>query len=125
MNPAAWKVFLVEDEFDSVQMVSKILSHAGAQIFVARNGRECLEQVHSIDPTVIIMDLAMPEMDGWETLVELRANPNTAHIPVIAITAYHSDSVQEDAQRVGFDGYFPKPLSPTNFVNHLGNIIAS
>ncbi len=124
MNPGTWKVFIVEDEYDSAQQVSKILSHAGAQVFTARNGRECLEQVSSIDPTVIIMDLAMPEMDGWETLVELRANPNTAHIPVIAITAYHSDSVREDAQRVGFDGYFPKPLSPLNFVNNLGSLIS-
>lgn len=123
MNPKTWKVFIVEDEYDSVQMVSKIVSHSGAQVFVARNGRECLEQVSQVDPTVIIMDLAMPEMDGWETLVELRANPNTAHIPVVAITAYHSETVEEDTQRVGFDAYFPKPLSPSSFVDSLGSIL--
>jgi CheY-like chemotaxis protein len=124
MGASNWKVMIVEDEYDSVQMVSKIVSHSGAQVYVARNGRECLEQVGSVDPTVIIMDLAMPEMDGWETLVELRSNPHTAHIPVVAMTAYHSDNVAEDAQRVGFDAYFPKPLSPMNFVNSLSSLLA-
>jgi CheY-like chemotaxis protein len=124
MTAKSWKVFIVEDEYDSIQMVSKILSHSGAQVFVAHNGRECLEQVTEIDPTVIIMDLAMPEMDGWETLSELRANPSTAHIPVVAMTAYHSESVAADAERFGFNAYFPKPLSATHFVNNLSSILS-
>ena len=90
MAPKNWTVLLVEDDHDSVQMVTKILSHSGAKVEVAHNGRECLENVEAVNPTLIVMDLAMPEMDGWETLVELRANPSTAHIPVVAITAYHS-----------------------------------
>lgn len=118
-----WTVLVVEDEYDSIQMVSKILTHHGISVQVAHNGRECLEQLENVEPTAVIMDLAMPEMDGWETLVEMRANPATAHIPVIAITAYHSPDVKEDAVRAGFDAYFPKPLNPVSFVNDLAAIV--
>ena len=123
MTPQDWTVLVVEDDHDSIQMVSKILTHYGAHVHIAHNGRECLESVDGVNPTLIVMDLAMPEMDGWETLVELRANPSTAHIPVVAITAYHSGNVEEEAARVGFDAYFPKPLSPTSFVEDLAHVV--
>lgn len=123
MNPQDWTVLVVEDDHDSIQMVSKMLTHHGAHVHTAHNGRECLEAVDDVNPTLIVMDLNMPEMDGWETLVELRANPSTAHIPVVAITAYHSGNVQEEAARVGFDAYFPKPLSAKSFVEDLAHML--
>ena len=72
---------------------------------------------------MIIMDLAMPEMDGWETLMEIRANPATAHIPVVAITAYHSANVAQDAVQAGFDAYFPKPPDAISFVDKLTEVM--
>lgn len=118
-----WSVLVVEDEFDSIQMVSKILQHYGAQVHVAHNGHECVQMLETITPTIIIMDLALPEMDGWETLAKIRANEATAHIPVAAITAYHSVNVEEDAHRAGFNAYFPKPLNTTSIINHLSAMI--
>ncbi len=120
-----WHILVVEDEFDSIQMVSKILQHHGAQVSVARDGNDCLRflETNAGMPTLIVMDLALPEMDGWETLSKIRQNPRLAHIPVVAITAYHSASVAEDARRAGFDGYLPKPLDTQLFVQHLGRII--
>lgn len=125
MNPENWHVLVVEDEYDSLQVVSKVLRHHHIDLTIANNGRECLERLSEIDPTVIIMDLAMPEMDGWETLMEIRANPTTAHIPVVAVTAFGSDQVADDARQAGFNGYFSKPVSPFSFVRELTELLSS
>lgn len=118
-----WRILVVEDEFDSIQMVSKILTHHGAEVHVAHNGHECLTMLQTIQPTFIIMDLALPEMDGWETLAKIRSDEKTAHLPVIAITAYHSVNVEEDAREAGFNAYFPKPLNTKSIVDRLAEVI--
>jgi CheY-like chemotaxis protein len=124
MNLSELRVLVVEDEYDSAKMVSKILTHSGIQIELANNGYECLNKLEAFDPTIVVMDLAMPEMNGWEALIQMRSNPATAHIPVIAITAFDSVDVAEDAYKAGFDGYFPKPVKPS-FVKELVNILDS
>lgn len=123
MNPQQWRVLVVEDEYDSIQMVSKILQHHGVEVHIARNGHECLQLLQNIEPHLIMMDLALPEMDGWETLAKVRANSAIAHIPVVAITAYHSVNVEEDAQQAGFNAYFPKPLDTNKIIQRLAEII--
>jgi CheY-like chemotaxis protein len=124
-NTEKWRVLVVEDEYDSLQVVSKVLQYHHIHVTVARNGRECLQILPEVNPTLIVMDLAMPEMDGWETLVEIRANPATAHIPVVAVTAYGSDRVASDALQAGFNGYFPKPVSPYSFVDDLVKVVSA
>lgn len=124
MAYAHWHVLVVEDEQDSIRMVSDMLRHRGAQVNVANNGAQALEHVKEFTPTIIVMDLAMPELDGWQTLYALRNDPNTANIPVVAITAYHSANVAHDAHDAGFDGYFPKPLDAATFVDQLADVIA-
>ena len=119
MNLNSWHVLVVEDERDSAQVVSEILAHNGVQVDVARNGYECLDMLREFEPTLIVMDLAMPEMDGWQTLMEIRANPATAHIPVVAVTAYHSVNVAQDALHAGFNAYFSKPLHPVRFMEAI------
>lgn len=118
-----WHVLIVEDEYDSVQMVSKILTHSGIKVTVASNGYEALDLLNHLQPTVIVMDLAMPRMDGWITLGKIRANPRTADLPVVAITAYHSNDVEIDVDEAGFDGYFAKPIDPYTFVDRLAEIV--
>jgi CheY-like chemotaxis protein len=124
VKPRDWCVLVVEDEFDSIQMVSKILNHYGVEVHIAHNGTECLQFLESLNPTFIIMDLALPEMDGWETLDKIRQNPETRAIPVAAITAYHSVNVAEDARAAGFDAYFPKPLSTTSIIDKLSELVS-
>lgn len=123
MTDRNWTVLVVEDEYDSIQMVSKILQHNGIRVQIAHNGVECLQALHQAIPTMIIMDLALPEMDGWETLAQMRRTPEFAAIPVMAITAYHSVSVEEDARRAGFNGYMPKPLDMMALVKHLTRLV--
>lgn len=123
MDISHWHVLIVEDEFDSVQMISKILQHYGARVAIAHNGHECLNLLHTVKPTFVMMDLALPEMDGWETLRRMRANPSTKHIPVVAMTAYHSASVAQDAEKAGFNGYFSKPLDTTKLIHLLAAVL--
>jgi two-component system, cell cycle response regulator DivK len=118
-----WNVLIVEDEYDSVQVMTRVLTHHGATVYVARNGRECLRILKDFTPSIILMDLDMPIMDGWETLIHIRGNPATKHLPVVAITAYHSANVAEDAARAGFNGYFAKPVSIRSIMPRLEQII--
>lgn len=120
-----WKVIVVEDTYDDQQVVSYVLEHYGIEVHMAHNGDECLDLLKRVEPDLILTDLAMPRRDGWQTLVAVRADIRTAHIPVIAITAYHSAEVAEDAMRAGFDGYFPKPLNPQTFVGRLREILST
>lgn len=123
LHTAAWNVVIAEDEPDSVRMVSKILEHHGVHVEVTHNGDECLAVLERQSPTLVIVDLAMPGRDGWQTLAAIRANPATAHLPVVAVTAYYAPDVAEDAARAGFDGFFPKPVSATAFVPRLEAIL--
>jgi CheY-like chemotaxis protein len=123
MHTTNWHILVVEDEFDSLQMVSKILSYHGITVEVAHNGHECLDRLTQFEPTLIITDLAMPGMDGWELLHAVRSDPHTQHIPVVAMTAYDSVGVVDAAQQAGFDGYLPKPVDPRSLVQHLAAII--
>ena len=125
MTPADWTIIVVEDTFDDQQLASAILSHSGIDVRIAQNGRECIDLLDQIDPTLIVTDLAMPDMDGWEMLKALRSNTHTDHIPVVAVTAYDSVDVAHDAQKAGFNGYFAKPISPRKFVDQLNDIITS
>jgi CheY-like chemotaxis protein len=125
MNTNQWRVLVVEDEYDSIQLISKILGYYDIQVHVARHGEDCLAMVEQVQPTVIVTDLAMPHMDGWQTLAALRSNPGTRHIPVVAITAYGSADVAEDALKAGFDAYFPKPVDPRSFVKSLTEIVSA
>jgi len=77
----------------------------------------------NIHPTVVITDLAMPEMDGWQMLSELRSQPETAQLIVVAITAYHSVNVAEDALAAGFNAYFAKPIAAASFVGELAALV--
>jgi CheY-like chemotaxis protein len=124
VNFQNWTVIVVEDTYDDIELASAILSYFGVQVHVAHNGVECLNLLNSVTPTCIITDLAMPEMDGWEMLNQLRENSRTRHIPVVAVTAYDSANVGDDAQEAGFDAYFAKPLSARNFMENLARVIA-
>ena len=124
-DTTSWIAVVVEDMYDDVQLISKILTHYGITVYAASNGNECLKLLKDIEPTIIVTDLAMPGKDGWQTLAAIRADPKTAYIPVIAVTAYHSAAVAQDVLRAGFNGYFPKPVDPFTFVQSLSKIIAS
>lgn len=124
-DTSQWEVIVVEDQPDIAEVVAKILRFHSIRVHITHNGPECLRLLQSITPTLIISDLAMPGMDGWTLLENLRAVANTASIPVVAITAYHSSEVASSAIRVGFDAYFPKPVDAGSFVTKLVEILGA
>lgn len=123
MNIKNRTVIVVEDTYDDVQLASAILKHYGAIVKVAHNGKECMDLLQHVIPEIIVTDLSMPEMDGWEMLSQIRSADATRHIPVIAVTAYDSVDVAHDAVNAGFDAYVAKPLSPHTFLQYIENLM--
>jgi CheY-like chemotaxis protein len=118
-----WKVLVVEDTDDDLAMVSKILNYHGIQVFVARNGAQCLDVLPIVDPHLVMLDLSMPGMDGWQTLAAIRADARFSQLSVVAATAYYAVDMDQEAHNAGFDAYFEKPLNPRRLVQELADII--
>lgn len=110
---AEWTILLVDDEPDNLRPAVKILEHAGATVKSAQDGVRGLEIVAETKPTLILMDLSMPGMDGWEMLAHIRSNKATEQIPVIAVTAHAMVGDEERALAAGFDAYITKPFRPS------------
>ena len=123
MDVSDWKVLVVEDTDDDLAMVSKILDFHGIRVYVARNGEQCLDMLYDVQPDLVIMDLAMPGMDGWQTLAAIRSDAHFAGLPVVAATAYYNTDMGDEAQNAGFDAYFEKPLNPRSLVQNLSELI--
>ncbi len=117
--PDELNVLIVEDEQDSASVLSTILIYNGIAVTVVGDGQQCMNTIADLLPDVVMMDLNLPGLDGWSTLVEMRSLTATAHIPVIAITAYHSANVAQDAMKAGFDAYFAKPVNAQALVNQI------
>ncbi len=120
---ADWAVLIVDDNPDNVSIVRAALSFYGATVYTAGSGEDGLRLLDTIHPTVILLDLSMPKLSGWEVFKQIRQNPNKSHIPVIAVTAH---AMPEDRKKVfaaGFDGYISKPFSVVSFVWEIQKII--
>jgi two-component system cell cycle response regulator DivK len=106
------KVLVVEDDMDNRRIVVKVLSVEGYQVTQATDGLEALARVREERPDVILMDLALPNMDGWEATRQLKSDPATRSIPVVALTAFAMRGDEEQARAAGCDDYLPKPVRP-------------
>ncbi|MBC7870037.1 MAG: response regulator [Chitinophagaceae bacterium] len=109
-NMKDWVVLIVDDIQDNLEVAAKILSFNGAKVYTAQNGEEGLKLLNQASPTLILLDLSMPVMNGWEMLEIVRQNPATAQIPVIAVTAHAMQGDLERIMTAGFTGYIAKPF---------------
>jgi two-component system, cell cycle response regulator DivK len=108
----AARVLVVEDDLDNRRIVVKVLTSAGHRMFEAADGASAIAVARREHPDVIIMDLALPGMDGWEASRRLKADPETADIPIIALTAFAMRGDEERAREAGCDAYLSKPCRP-------------
>jgi two-component system cell cycle response regulator DivK len=108
----AARVLVVEDDLDNRRIVVKVLTSAGHQMLEATDGASAIAVARREHPDVIIMDLALPGMDGWEASRRLKADPQTADIPIIALTAFAMRGDEERAREAGCDAYLSKPCRP-------------
>jgi two-component system, cell cycle response regulator DivK len=105
-------VLLVEDNEDNRIVYSTILRHFGYEVSEALNGEEGIAKARAEKPDLILMDISIPIIDGWEATQVLKHDPATRDIPIIALTAHALASDREKAMEVGCDGYLAKPCEP-------------
>ncbi len=105
------KILIVEDNEMNRDMLSRRLERQGHQVYVAVDGKQALEMVSSEQPELILMDLSLPEMDGWEATRRLKSDNTTQHIPVIVLTAHALKTDREGAFEAGCDDYDVKPIN--------------
>lgn len=108
----AKKILVVEDDIDNRRIVAKVLSVEGYRVIEATDGAEALSQARREHPDLILMDLALPNIDGWEATRQLKGDPQTRSIPVVALTAVAMRGDEEQARAAGCDDYLPKPARP-------------
>jgi CheY-like chemotaxis protein len=118
-------VLVVDDFADAREMYVEYLEFAGFRSAQAQNGEEAIAQARERGPAVVLMDLAMPVMDGWEATRRLKSDPRTRHIPVIAVTGHALAGDAERARRAGCDGVLAKPCLPEDLVREVRRILAS
>jgi CheY-like chemotaxis protein len=104
------KLLVVEDNEESRDGLSRHLRRKGFEVTVALDGQKGLEAVRAETPDLILMDMSLPILDGWEATRQLKADPATRHIPVIALTAHAMAGDREKALQAGCDEYEAKPV---------------
>lgn len=114
-----WTVLIVDDTPDNLVVATTALKFHGAQVHTATNGEEGLELLKTLRPSVILLDIRMPQMNGWAMFKSIREIPELIHIPVIAITAFAMDSDEDKILNAGFDGYISKPFDMFTFVGEV------
>jgi two-component system cell cycle response regulator DivK len=104
-------LLLVEDVEDNRGLVRQLAAYMGLGLIEALDGEEGVRLARQLHPDLILMDLSLPVLDGWAATAQLKADPATAHIPVIALTAHAMHGDEERAREAGCDGYVTKPIS--------------
>lgn len=117
-------VLLVEDNPHNRKIFSGMLRHSGFEVIEAESGDRALEEVAKQKPNLILMDLSIPGVDGWECTRRLKASPATRDIPIIALTAHAMRGDEERARQAGCDGYLAKPVSPKKVVEEVRRYLA-
>ncbi len=112
-------VLLVEDNEDNRIIYATALRYAGYQVLEAITGTEGVRKARESLPDMILMDISVPELDGWEATSILKADPSTKHIPIIAVTAHALPGDQERSREVGCDGYLAKPIPPAVLIGEI------
>lgn len=118
-------ILLVEDHPDNIELLRYLLAHAGHKVLLARNGAEGVTSARAHLPDLILCDLQMPVLDGYQTLAQCRADPAIAAIPIIAVTAFSMPNDRSRVLTAGFDGYFSKPIEPETFVQEIESFLPS
>ncbi len=118
-------ILIVEDNEDNRIVYSTMLRHFGFAVDEAENGAEGILKARTGLPDLILMDIAIPLVDGWEAVLRLKKDPVTAGIPIVALTAHAMPADRERAIQVGCDGYLAKPCEPRAVVEEVRRILES
>jgi two-component system, cell cycle response regulator DivK len=116
-------VLVVEDYPDAQDMYQELLTFSGFRVEAAGTGQEAVEKATRMLPDLILMDLSLPGMDGWEATRRIKRNARTSHIPVVAITGHALAGVSTSAKRAGCDLFLTKPCLPADLVTNIKKLL--
>ncbi|HHH41241.1 MAG TPA: response regulator [Chloroflexi bacterium] len=112
-------ILVIEDSVLSQRLVEVVLTSQGFHVVEARTGEEGLRKALDEQPDLILLDVHLPDMSGYDAVARLRAQPETAHIPIIALTASASAEEEARARDAGCDGYIAKPINTRTFPDQV------
>jgi two-component system, cell cycle response regulator DivK len=116
-------VLVVEDYQDAREMYAAFLDFSGFDVAEATNGVEAIERAVELVPDIILMDLALPRMDGWEATRRLKMDDRTRHIPIVALTGHALAGYAEGARQAGCDSFVTKPCLPDALVAEIQRML--
>ena len=119
------KILYVEDNEDNIYMLKSRLSRAGYTVIVATDGAQGVALAASERPDLVLMDLSLPVLDGWEAARRIKAAPETSRIPIIALTAHAMPSDQEKALAAGCDDFDTKPVEMPRLLGKIRTLVAA
>ena len=117
------KILVVDDEEHIVMILKDSLEFSGFHVVTAYNGEEALESVEKEHPDLIVLDIGMPKLDGWEVCRRLKGNNATKHIPIIILTAYAQMSDQKKGAALGAERFVSKPCDLTYLVEEINALL--
>jgi CheY-like chemotaxis protein len=118
------KILIVEDNDMNLDMLSRRLQRKGYEIVSARDGQAGVAEASASMPDVILMDMSLPVMDGWEATRRIKAEAGTAHIPIVALTAHAMSSDREKALAAGCDDFYTKPVELPGLLEIIDRLLA-
>ncbi len=118
------KILVVDDEEHIVMILKDSLEFSGFQVTTAYNGLEALEQIEKDRPDLIVLDIGMPKLDGWEVCRRLKGSENTRDIPIVILTAYAQTSDKRKGAELGADLFVTKPCDLTYLVEEINALLA-
>lgn len=118
-------VLIVEDQSELRQLYAQQFVISGFDVIEAENGVDAIAHTTSHVPDVVLMDLSLPVLDGWEATRRLKSDARTAHIPVVALTAHDGSGELQRATRAGCDWFVPKPCPPDALITEVRRVLAS
>lgn len=113
------RILIIEDNVASLELIRYLLEAFGHTVLTAVDGQEGLEAVRREAPDLILCDVRLPRMDGFEVARRLKGHPTLCTIPLVAVTAYAMVGDRDMMLKAGFDGYIPKPITPETFVKEV------
>jgi two-component system cell cycle response regulator DivK len=116
-------ILVVEDQEDNRQILRDLLGSAGFRMIEAHDGEQALTVARSERPNLILMDIQLPILDGYEATRSIKRDPELKHIPVIAVTSYALSGDEERAREAGCDGYVAKPYSTRHLLAKIGQFL--
>ncbi|MFV9505014.1 MAG: response regulator [Oscillochloridaceae bacterium umkhey_bin13] len=119
------KILVVDDNLDNRMIIAHMLKLRGYQVVMAHDGRQAVDLTERETPDLVLMDLSMPVLDGWSAAAQIKANPNLAHVPVLALTGHVTRDDIERALRAGCSDYLAKPIDFETMIAKVQSLLAA